>query len=234
MALAHIVLHLTLCNAMMHAPSGAPIDVKMHATDHTGRQTYDRNFTFARGDSDIQTVEFDAPRGVFRMTYTAPKFNCGASDYEVFLDDEARNMNITMKSGHPQPRNPTLLVGTAPQAFLYEQPTFVLIDKSLDCGKPVDTTLDADMSTEYDPGSFHLKLYPTPNITSRGNVTLAFKLTSTTGDDQFIRLKFPYPRPWSGWPYTIQFNLPEGILDELATEQKGVLLCPKIYETEAG
>ncbi len=38
MAVAHIVLHLTLCNAMVHAPSGTPIDVKLHATDHTGRR----------------------------------------------------------------------------------------------------------------------------------------------------------------------------------------------------
>ncbi len=168
------------------------------------------------------------------MTYDAPKFNCGAAEYEVFLEDESRNMNVALKPGHPQPRNPTLLVGTAPQAFLFEQPTFVLIDKSIACGKPVDSTLDEDMDTEYDPGSFHLKLYPSPDIMRRGSVTLAFKLTSSTGDDQFIRLKFPYPQPWAGWPYTIQFNLPEGILDEIATEQKGVLLCPKIYQTTGG
>ncbi|MBV8637192.1 MAG: hypothetical protein JO322_03845 [Candidatus Eremiobacteraeota bacterium] len=234
MAAAHIVLHLTLCNAMMHAPSGTPVEVKLHATDHTGRQTFDRSLAFARGDSGTQTVEFDAPRGVFRLTYNAPKFNCGASDYEVFLEDESRNMNITLAPGHPAPRQPTLLVGTAPQAFLFEQPTFVLLDKSIDCGKPVDSTLDADMETEYDPGSFHLKLYPTPDILRRGSVTLAFKVTASTGDDQFIRLKFPYPQPWGGWPFTIQFNLPEGILDQIATEQKGVLLCPKIYETSGG
>lgn len=234
MAVAHAVLHLTMCSAMMHAPAGSTLDVKMHATDHTGRQTYDKNFTFQRGDSDEQTVEFDSPRGVFYMSLTAPKYNCNFAGFQAFIEDESRNMRITLTQGRPQVRQPTLLLGTAPAAFLYEQPTFVLLDKSIDCGKPVDTTLDADMESEYDSGSFHLWLYPTPDIIRRGSVTLAFKVTSSTGDDQYVRLKFPYPRPWSGWPYTIQFNLPEGVMDELATEQKGVLLCPKIYETSGG
>lgn len=234
MALAHAVLHLTLCSAMTHAPAGAPIDVKMHATDHTGRQTYDKNFSFPRGDSSEQTVEFDSPRGVFFMTFQAPKYNCNAAGFQGFIEDESRNMRVTLTQGKPQLRQPTLLLGTAPVAFLYEQPTFVLLDKSIECGKPVDSTLESDLETEYDPASFHLWLYPTPDIMRRGSVTLAFKLTSSTGDDQFVRLKFPYPRPWTGWPYTLQFNLPENILDELATEQKNVLLCPKIYETSGG
>ncbi len=234
MAVAHAVLHLTLCSAMMHAPSGTTMDVKLHATDHTGRQTYDRSFSFQHGQSDQQTVEFDSPRGVFFMALTAPRYNCNAAGFQVFIDGESRNMNVTLAQGKPQVRQPTLLVGTAPAAFLYEQPTFVLLDKSIDCGKPVDSTLDANIESEYDPGSFHLWLYPTADIMRRGSVTLAFKVTSSTGDDQFVRLKFPYPRPWTGWPYTIQFNLPEGVMDELATEQKGILLCPKIYETSGG
>jgi len=235
MALPHAVLHLTLCTAMAHAPAGTPIDVHLHAVDSTRRQTYERDFHFTRGQSsNEQTVEFDSLRGVFLMTYTAPKFNCGATNYEVFLDGESRNMRQTLVAGSGDARQPTLLVGTAPSAFLYENPTFVLLDKSIECKQPVDSTLDSDFVTEYDPGSFHLWLYPTPQILARGAVTLAFKLTSTTGEDQFIRLKFPYPTPWRGWPYTIQFNLPENILDGLATEDKNVLLCPKMYQTSSG
>ena len=235
MALAHAVLHLTLCSAMMHAPSGAAMDVHLHATDHTTRQQYDRDFHFIHGTSPEQIAgEFNSPRGVFLVTLSAPKYNCGAQSFQVFLEDESRNIKETLATGMPQPRQPTLLVGTAPTAFLYEEPTFVLLDKSIDCNKPVDSTLTSDIVTEYDPGSFHLWLYPTPDVMSRTSVTLAFKLTSSTGDDQFVRLKFPYPNPWPGWPYTIQFNLPENILDGLATEPKNVLLCPHIYETSGG
>ena len=234
MALAHAVLHLTMCSAMMHAPPGTPMSVHLHATDATQRQTYDRDFTFTKGESSEQTVDFDTPRGTFLMNYTVKKFDCGLSSYQVFLDGESRNMKETLLPGHPAPRHPTLIVGTAPQAFLFEEPTFVLLDKSIDCKMPVNSTLDAEMTSEYNADSFHLFLYPTPAIMARGSVTLAFKLTSTTGDDQFVRLKFPYPQPWHGWPYTLQFNLPEGILDELATEPKNVLLCPKIYETSGG
>lgn len=234
MALAHAVLHLTLCSAMAHSPAGTPFDVHLHATDSTQRQQYDRDFHFTHGESNQQTVELDSPRGVFLLTFTAPKFRCGAASFEVFIDGESRNMKETLAPGMPVPRHPTLLVGTAPAAFLYENPTFVLIDKSVGCNQPVDSTLDADMETEYDGGSYHLWLYPTPAIAARSSVTLAFKLTSTTGEDQFVRLKFPYPQPWHGWPYTLQFNLPENILDGLATEPKNVLLCPRIFETSAG
>ncbi len=117
MAVAHAVLHLTLCSAMMHAPAGTPLDVKMHATDHTGRQQYDRTFTFARGDSEEQTVEFDSPRGVFFLSMTAPKYNCNAAGFQVFIEDESRNMRVTLTPGKPQVRQPTLLVGTAPPRF---------------------------------------------------------------------------------------------------------------------
>ena len=142
-ALAHVILHLTFCSAMMHAPSGTPMDVHLHARDHTDRQTFDRALSFTSGgESSSQTAEFDAPRGVFLMTLNAPKYNCGAASYQVFIEGESRNMKATLTAGNPQ--------------------------------------------------------------------------------------------PWGGWPYTLQFNLPEDILDNLATQPKNVLLCPKIYETSAG
>ena len=219
----------------MHAPSGAPMDIHVHAIDHAGRQPYDTDLRFIRGTSPEQIAgEFNIPRGVYLVTLHAAKYDCSAQSYQVFLEDESRNIKETLQAGHPQARQPTLLVGTAPAAFLYEEPTFVLLDKSIECNKPVDTTLTSDIVSEYDPGSFHLWLYPTPDVISRTSVTLAFKLTSSTGDDQFVRLKYPYPVPWPGWPYTIQFNLPENILDGLATEPKNVLLCPRIYETSGG
>jgi hypothetical protein len=234
MAVAHAVLHLMLCASMTHARAGTPMEVRLHARDHTGRQTFDRDFTFTSGESDSQTVEFDAPRGVFLMTLSAPKYNCGSQTFQVFIEGESRNMKVRLAPGMPPPRQPTLLVGTAPEAFLYETPTFVLLDKSIQCNKPVDSTLTEDIDSEYDPGSFHLWLYTTPEILARGSVQLAFQLTSTTGDYQYVRLKVPYPQPWGGWPYTVQFNLPEDMLDQLATQPKNVLLCPKIYETSGG
>lgn len=234
MALAHAVYHLALCSAMMHAPAGTPMALHLHGTDATQRQTYDKEFTLTRGESAEQMIEFDSPRGVFRITVTAPKYNCSSTSYQVFLDGETRNVKETLTAGHPAPRQPTLLVGTAPQAFIFQNPTFVLLDKSIACDKPVDSTLDADMVTEYDASSFHLWLYPTPAILARGAVTVAFKLTSSTGDDQYVRLKFPYPQPWHGWPFTLQFNLPENIVDWLASQPKETLLCPKIYETSGG
>jgi hypothetical protein len=234
MALAHAVLHLTLCSAMMHAPTGAQMDVHLHARDNTGRQTYDKNFRFTHGESPDQTVEFDSPRGVFLITLSAPKYNCGSSNFEQFLADENRNMKETLVPGHPQPPQVTLLGGTAPAAFLYQQPTFVLLDKRIACNQPVDSTLDANIVGEYDSGSYHLYLYPTPDIMARSSVTLAFKITTSTGDDQYVRLKFPYPQPWHGWPYAIDFNLPDYVFDQLATDPKGVLLCPKVYETSGG
>lgn len=232
-ALAHVVMHLSLCASMAHAPSGAPFHVTMHAQDRTGRLQWNREWTVPHGESDEVSVEFEAPQGMYRVSIAAPKYRCSAGDYLVFAADTNRNIKETLQPGPPQWREVTLLWGKAPQSFLYQQPGFVLLDSKTKCNAEVDKTLPADLTVEYDPSSFYIWLYRTPSQ-PLNSALLAMKVESATGDDQYVSLKYNVPMPWDGWPVTIEMNLPEGVFDSLATDPKGVLLCPKLYKTSAG
>lgn len=232
-AVAHIVMHLSLCSAMAHSPSGTAMQVTMHAVDHTGRLTFDRNFSVVHGESDIETVDFDAPYGTYRVKISAPKFGCNAGDYLVIRPPHERNVKETLVQGPPTWPQPTILLGTAPQAFLYAQPTFVLLDAKTECGQEVDQTLPANITVEYDPDSFFVNIYRMPDQAPESRI-VALQISSATGDYQYVNLKVKYPDPWDGWPQQIQFNLHENALDGLATMDKGVLLCPKLYKTTAG
>jgi hypothetical protein len=47
-----------------------------------------------------------------------------------------------------------------------------------------------------------------------------------------LPLKLPPIGPH--WPQEDQFNITEDMIDGLATEKTGVLLCPKVWGTSAG
>ncbi len=232
-ALAHILMHLSLCTAMAHAPSGTHMQVELHAQDRTGRLTFDRQFTLTHEDSRTQTVEFDAPYGTYRVAITAPQYGCSAGDFLVFLPPHSRNIKETLVPGPPRWREQTILLGTAPQSFLYSEPTFVLLDAKTKCGQEIDSTQQSDIDVEYDPDSFYVKVYPMPGQQPNSSL-VALQIASSTGDYQYVSLRTTYPEPWAGWPYEYQFNLPQGVFDSLATMHKGVLLCPKLFKTSAG
>lgn len=230
---AHVVMHLALCTAMIQAPNGTPMRITLHAQDRTGRLQWDRNWTVRHGQSREETVTFDAPYGTDRITISAPNYHCNAGDYLVFVPPHSRNIKETLRPGPPHWRHPTLLMGTAPQAFLYTQPTFVLLDAATKCKQEIDSTLPADIDVEYDPDSYYVSLYRMPNQ-ALSSALLALQVESSTGDEQYLNLKLRLPAPWAGWPDTIRMNLPEGMLDAVATLPKGVLLCPKLYRASSG
>jgi hypothetical protein len=231
-ALAHIVMHITLCSAMAHAPAGTPMHLSMRAQDHTGRLTFNRDFTVTRGESDSETIEFDAPYGTYRAVIAAPQFHCSLGDYLVFRPPHERNMKETLLDGPPRWPKPTILFGATPQSFLSAQPTFVLLDARTKCNQPVSTTIPGDIHVEYDPDSFFVTMFNTG--APRDSQLLALQIQTATGDDQYVSLKTTFPFPWQGWPVTYEFNLKDDMFDALATMPKNVLLCPKLYKTSSG
>ena len=231
--LTHVVMHLSLCTAMAHAPSGTPMHVTMHAQDRTGRLTFDRQFTITRGSSDTETVEFAAPYGTYRTVIAAPEFKCSTGDFLVFRPPHERNLKETLSEGPPKWPRPTILFGEAPQAFLSAQPTFVLLDAKTKCNQEVDSTIPGDIRVEYDPDSFFVTMYNTTGAPIDSQL-LALQVQTSTGDTQYLSLKTTFPLPWPGWPVTYEFNLKDDTFDALATMQKGVLLCPKLYKTSSG
>ena len=231
---AHIVLHVTLCNAMVRLSPQTSIAMNVRLVDHTGRRATGGTYAVERGDGNVRMVEFDAPRGNFRMDISAPKYTCNALDYISVLSEHNRHIAETLSDGPPPDTHPMLLEGTAPPSFLYVAPTFVMLDKDLPCKGPIDEPLPSHIVVENDQDAYYVWMYSDPSIDQRGRVQIALRLATVTGEYHYIRIKVPFPEPWTGFPSVIQFNVEEQDLDSMAGEPTDVLLCPKLFRTSAG
>jgi len=232
--LAHVVLHVGFCSAIGRAPSGTPIALRVHLADRIGRAQVDRTFRVERGDDAEAIIEFDSAFGIYRLDVAAPKYGCAATDYLFFISGHNRSVIEKLADPPlPSPARPVLLSGTAPQSFLYVQPTFVIFDKSaVDCGKPIPQPLQSDITVENDQDAYYATFASVSG--SGAPQLLALRLRTTTHQYHYVRLPIPFPVPWGGWPTSITFNVTEDMVDGLAGEKTGTLLCPKLWETSAG
>jgi len=232
--LAHIVLHVGFCSAIGRAHSGTPIALRVHLADRIGRPQVDRTFRVERGYDAEAIIEFDSAFGMYRLDVAAPKYGCATTDYLFFISGHNRSISEKLADPPlPSPPRPVLLSGTAPQSFLYVQPTFVVFDKSaVDCGKPIPQPLQSDITVENDQDAYYATF--TSVSGSGGPQLLALRLRTTTHQYHYVRLPIPFPVPWGGWPTSITFNVTEDMVDGLAGEKTGTLLCPKLWQTSAG
>jgi hypothetical protein len=230
--IAHVALHLSMCNAIARSAPTTSVQIVVHAQDQTGRQKYDQQFTFERGTSNIHSVDFDTPRGIFLVWITAPKFNCNAVEYLGFLTDHARNVSVTLSDGKPPRKAPMLLMGTAPESFASYSPAFVLLDKSVACDKPVGDLIPVEARIESATDAYYEEIFPTPENVARGD-QIALQVATPTGEYHYVRIKIPL-RAWDGWPSSIEFNLPDDMFDILASKPTEVLTCLRLTRTSAG
>jgi len=231
---AHIVLHLALCSAMMQGPQTAQETVHVKLLDRINKPHLNRDFTFERY-SNGGTVEFDAPQGLYQMQIYSPQLPCAAVDWLFVIAGHDRTISEQLTQIPPPVPHPMLITGTAPQSFLYLQPSYVLFPMNeVACDKPVPDPLPARITIEDDQDSFYIWMYSDPTLVAKAPLQLALQLQTPTGDYHYIRLKVPFPVPWQGMPYTIQFNVSEGEVDWLAGQPTGVLLCPRLFRTSAG
>lgn len=233
--LAHIILHLGFCSAIARTPDTTQIVVRAHLSDRSGRVQSDKVFHFERGDENEAVVEFDNPFGIWHIDVVAPKYRCAASQYLFFIAGHDRSIALPLQ---PEPLPalpmPMLLSGTAPQSFLYVQPTFVLFDKSLAvCNKPVPTQLPAQITVENDQDAYYAWLYHDPSA-GYAPQQLALRLRTPTHQYHYVRLPIPFPVPMSEAPGSIQFDVTQDMVDALAGEPTDTLLCPKLWKTSAG
>ncbi len=235
LALAHVILHVGLCGAIARAAPGTPVELRVHLSDRTGRLQVNRVFRIERGDEDEAIVELDSAFGIYGLDLEAPKYRCATSDYLFFIAGHDRSISEKLSDAPvPRPPRPVLLSGTAPQSFLYVQPTFVLFDKSqVTCNKPVPTPLSTQILVENDQDAYYAWLTSDPSA-SPGTQQLALRLRTPTHQYHFVRVPIPFPIPWTGWPQSIQFNVTEDMLDALAGDPVDTLLCPKLWQTSAG
>ncbi|HTX56902.1 MAG TPA: hypothetical protein VMD47_07340 [Candidatus Acidoferrales bacterium] len=231
---SHIVMHFALCHAMLQVPEQTPIAVHMRLLDHTGRKHLDQDFTFLRYGTQSGSVEFDSLPGLYQLQISAPKYGCYGEDYLFFISGQNRSITEQLSDGAPPQKYPMLIDGVAPQSFFYLSPTYVILDKSAQCNKPVPDPLPVDITEEDDQDSFYLWMYPNPGLTAHEPVVVALQLQTPTGEDHYIRLKIPFPQPWEGFPSEIQFNVTDDEIDWLSGQPVDVLLCPRLFRTSAG
>jgi hypothetical protein len=235
LALSHVILHLGLCAPVAKLAPDATLAIHVHAIDKRDQVVLDRNFRVERGDDEQRVVEFDIPWGIYKLDASMPKFNCNATDYFSFLPEHDRSITETLVSGPAPATTPMLLDGTAPQSFLYVQPTFVLFDKgAVDCNKPVPDPLPSHIVVENDQDSYYAWFYPDVSLPPGTVPLLALRLKTPTHQYHYVRLPMPVQMRWGGWPGSVQFTVTEDMVDELASQPTGTLLCPKLWETSAG
>ena len=234
--LAHVVLHVGLCGAIARSPSGSPIALHVHLADRTGRVQVDRTYRLERGDDPEEIVEFDSAFGIYRLDLDAAKYRCSATDYLFFISGLERSITENLSDAPaPPPPEPVLLSGTAPQSFLYVQPTFVLFNKGdVACDKPVAQPLPAKIVVENDQDGYYASFYSDASLGNGEPQLLALRLRTPTHQYHYVRLPIPFPSPWRGWPTSVQFNVTENMVDGIAGDPTGVLLCPKLWQTSAG
>ncbi|MBV8198185.1 MAG: hypothetical protein JO263_08615 [Candidatus Eremiobacteraeota bacterium] len=234
--LAHVVLHLGFCQAISRAPAGTTVAVRVHLVDRIGRAQVDKVYRIERGDDPGAIVEFDSAFGIYRLDVDAPRYRCSTTDYLFFIAGLNRSITETLHDAPPPaPPKPLLLSGSAPQSFLYVQPTFVLFDKgAVACNKPIPPPLPSNIVIENDQDAYYAWLYPDPASASGLPEQLTLRLRTPTHQYHYVRIPVPYPAPWGGWPDSVQFNITQDMVDDIAGDPVNTLLCPKLWRTSAG
>jgi len=226
---AHVVLHLTLCQAAASLPPSATVAVHLHMQDASGRQKFDQDFDIPRGDVITHTVTFDAPRGTFFALLLTADHKCGFNDFWSFISESPRNIDATLASAPPAQEPIVLIEGRAPQAYLNSAPQFAILPKTMACDTPISDPPTANFRTENDGTSFYVWM----NLDVVRSSLLALQVESATGEYHYIRMR-PKLDPWDGFPSTIEFDVSDAALDWLAGQPVDQLLCPHLYWSSVG
>jgi len=232
--LVHVIMHLGLCASVAKLPPEAPIAIAVRATDKREQVVLDRTFRMERGDDQQRVVEFDVNWGIYQLTASIPKYNCNAAGYFSFLPELDRSITAQLADGPPPASQPMLLDGAAPESFLYLKPTFVLLDKAAAvCDKPVPDPLPSHIVVENDSDAYYASLFFDTPVPAGVETMLALRLQTPTHQYHYVRLPVPVQMHWGGWPSSIQFGVTEDMVDGLASDPTGTLLCPKLWQTTA-
>ncbi len=233
--LAHVILQVGFCGAIARASPNASVALHVRVSDRIGRKQVDRVYRVQRGDDSKAVVEFDSAFGIYRLDIDAPAYHCSASDYLFFIAGHDRSISETLADRPAPLPQPVLLSGTAPQSFLYVQPTFVLFDKrAAVCDKPVPDPLPTHIDVENDQDAYYTWFYNDAPAATAAPQQLALRLRTPTHQYHYVRIPIPFPIPWGGWPTSIEFNVTQDMVDSLAGDPVNTLLCPKLWRTSAG
>jgi hypothetical protein len=235
MALSHIVMHVGLCNAALRLKSQTELPLRVVVTDRINRDVIDQKFRAFRDNGNQATVDFDVPWGIYRvrLSMKAPRITCSGIAYFTVLADHDRTLSPSMQDGAPRNAVPALVMGTAPLAFSYVQPTVVAFDKSLACNAAVPNSLDAGIVTENDSDGYYAAVFPNNTLVAHAPPVIAVRLTDSHGGYHYIRVPAKFMRyvGMSSWPSSVELNVNEDLIDYVADKPEDTLLCPRMYQT---
>jgi hypothetical protein len=232
MALSHIVMHLTLCNAAARLGAQAQLPVRVVVTDRIDRVAADQRVTIPRSEGNDGVVEFDVPWGVYRsvVTMRAGRTTCGATQYFAVIPDHNRSLTIGLQDTAAPTPAPVIIEGSSPVEYEYTQPTVVFFDNNAKCNTPVGTPIDVTEDVESDDDAYYSSVYPTEAL-FRQAPTPAMRLKDTRGGYHYVRLPKNFLSFARRWADLAQFNITDDLIQYLADKPEDTLLCIKAYET---
>lgn len=233
MALSHIVMHAALCNAALRLKTQSELPFRVVVTDRLNRDVLNQTFKAYRDNGNDVPLEFDVPWGTYRagIKMSVGRVTCSAVQYFTVLPDHNRVLNVSLNDGSARGLVPALVMGTAPFAFSYVQPTVVAFDKSVACNGAVGDPLDAGIQTQNDSDGYYASIYPNATLAQHGPVVVAVRLTDSHGGYHYIRVPAKILGYSGGWPSSANLNVNEDVIDYVADKPEDTLLCPKMYET---
>ena len=234
MALSHIVLHAALCNAALRLKPQSELPLHVVVTDKIRRDIVDQKYRIVRENGNDATVEFDIPWGTYRakLDTTVHGTTCGAIDYFTVLADHPRTVSVSLQQGRINTSVPALVMGSAPIAFSYVQPTVVALNRSVACNAAVGDPLDAGIVMENDADAYYATVFPNPVLTQHGSAVVAVRITDSHAGYHYIRVpaKFLQYAGTTAWPSSVSLNVNEDLIDYVADKPEDVLLCPHMYQ----
>ncbi len=229
--LTHVALHVGLCGPISRLRAQTAFAMHVRVSDRIGRPQVDRTYSADRGYGEEPVVEFDVPRGLYRLQVSVPKYGCSASDFVFFIPDQLRNIKETLASGPSPGGVPLLLTGTTPAAFSYAQPEFVALDRNAPCNQPISNPIPLQTTIEKDEDAYYAQFMPQLPDRAIESLSVVMKLRTATGEYHYVRIPVKFPVPATPWPSAFELNIPEGYLDSIATDPIDTLLCPKFTAT---
>ena len=234
MALSHVILHVTLCNAAIRQRAQTVMPMRVNVVDRVKRDIVDQEFRIVRESVNVATVSFDMPWGVYRanIDMKAGRAGCAASQFFAVVIDHNRTLNVTLQDAPvPLPVVPSLIFGAAPFAFAYVQPTVQIFDHSVKCNGPVGDPINADVVTQNDSDGYYATILPTRDLLPHMPLVIALRLTDSRGNYHYVRIPTDFVAFGASWPNTGTLNADENVIDYVADKTEDTLLCPKMYKT---
>lgn len=234
MALSHIVMHFALCNAAARLGPQAELPVHVTVTDKINRDIIDQTSKVIRYEGNTSSVEFDMPWGIYRaaVEMRAGKTTCSAVQYFAVLLDHNRSVTVHLQDRRALQPVPTLIMGTAPFAYSYVQPTILVFANDTKCNGPVGTPLDVNIEQDSDSDAYYASVYPVPELAKAGSHVIALRMKDSQGGYHYVRVPGNFLGMSAQWPSLGQMNVSEDVIDYVSDKPEDTLLCPRLYETQ--